>query len=461
MPSRLVARVALTLALLALPALASAQLVADGAKVEAWMGAALRANEAEDADLRRLYAQLALKTMPEHVDVLFMLGRFESYDGNYERAEELLREAIRLAPENWEVYVHLMRILGWQARYDEAFEIGDMLVEKFPEWVELLLVRGDVALWAGQHADAERHYRMALAVEPEDTLIQRKVLIAIMEADDGDRVREYLDELPRDEDDRWRSQIRRTYESGDENFRVDAAVTYSFSDPGEWAGWSIGAMGRLADPFWLGLRGSWEHRNIHSSSFTDSTLTVPAAFQLSPSMSLELAGSRTFDAQFAPAWGAETLFTHEAVPLFGYSVGYRFSRYVPLDAHTIYPSVFVRIGRFGVEPVLLATVTSDGQTSYTGRLQLLWFVSDSGRIELWGHVGTEPLEPNVALTLEAPRQAGFLLGLRQDVNPLTEMRFLYGYSTPIEDQEQGRMQAFARHTLALTFTRKFRLRRNR
>lgn len=108
---------------------------------------------------------------------------------------------------------------------------------------------GDIGRSTFPYADAAEHYRMALAVDAPDAAVQRKVLVALMEAGgDGDDVRAFLDELPPEEDDRWRGRVRRTYASGDANFRIDSAFSYTFSDPGEWVGWSIGAMGRVAEP---------------------------------------------------------------------------------------------------------------------------------------------------------------------------------------------------------------------
>ncbi|MFT6396847.1 MAG: tetratricopeptide (TPR) repeat protein [Bradymonadia bacterium] len=424
------------------------------------MNAAIEANVREDADLRRLLTRLVLKQIPESSDALFMLGRYESYDGNYDRGIDLLSEAARLSPQQWEIQIHLLRVLGWAERYEEAFALGDELLEKFPEDTEILVVCGDLALWAGEHQDAETHYRSALVLDPDSLEFQRRVLISTIESGDDDRARAYLDALPSEEDDAWRSRIRQDLASRDTNLRFDAAITYSFSDPGEWASWSLGAMARVGDPVWLGLRGSWQTRDNRGTRFTDTTLSLPMALQLRSNMGLALEGSYTFDAQFAPRWAATSVLAHDLGGGFGYSLGYRFSRYLPLDAHTIYPSVFGRVGRFGIEPVLLATATSDRQTSLTGRLKLMWYISDTGHLEVWGHVGTEPLEPNVALALDAPLEAGFLLGLQQKIRPLNSLRFIYAYSTPVGEGD-GLAQAFARHTIALAFTQKLRVRSER
>lgn len=426
-------------------------------KVEAWVEAGQRAHAAEHAADRRLYTALAAKHRQNDPDVLFAYGRALAYDADYGRAVRILRRAAALAPEYVDVRLHLLRVLGWAARWDEAERVADALLWDFPGLTDALVLRGDIALWRGEPSAAERWYREALATRPDDFELEWKLLAALMEAGDGDEVRAFLDTLPPSEDDRARARARQRYAAADANLRTDATVGYTFTDPGDWQSWSLGLSGRAASRFWVGARTEWERREFGEGvSLVDTTLALPTSILLAEGLTLSVEGAATPAADFAPRGRMVTELAHDPIPLLGYVMGYRLARYEATTAHTIYPTLSLHFWPITIEPTLVSTFTADGQTSLSGRLKLVWHVSDRGELEGWGFVGTEPIEPNLALTLDPPVQAGFLFGVGQQVAPLSRVRFLYSYSTPIEDG--GRTAGVAdRHTLVVAWVQKFRV----
>ena len=74
-------------------------------------------------------------------------------------------------------------------------------------------------------------------------------------------------------------------------------------------------------------------------------------------------------------------FSHDPVDLFGYTLGYRYSHDDRVAAHTFYPTLSLHVWRFDIEPTVLVTLTSDGQTSLTGRLKLIYHISERGAVE--------------------------------------------------------------------------------
>lgn len=290
--------------------------------------------------------------------------------------------------------------------------------------------------------------------------LQWRVLTALMEADDGDAVRAYLDTLPPEEDDRARARARMRYASGDANLRLDGTFGHTFTDPGDWSSWTLGMSWRAAAPLWIGFRSEWERRDFPAGvRLIDTTLALPTTALISDELYVAVEPAYTPDTDFAPHVRLTLQLFHDPIPLLGYSVGYRYALYTATEAHTVWPTVSLHLWPFTLEPTLVATFTSDGQTSLTGRAKLVWHVSDRGQIEAWGFVGTEPIEPYLALTVDPPVQVGGLFGVAQDVTPLSRVRFMYSYSAPLEDEERAGVNA--RHSLVVHWIQKLRIRPRR
>lgn len=427
----------------------------DEAKVDAWLAAAEEANEREDP-ARLYYARYAAKYRGDDVDVLFMLGRYLSYAQHYDASERVLRRVAAQVPEYQGVRLHLLRVLAWAERWDEARVVGDALVADFPDYVQGLVVRGDIELWQGQPYVAEVWYRRALDLEPESLELQWKVLTSLVETGDGDAVRAFLDTLPRAEDDRARARVRMRYAAADTNMRADATVGYTFTEIGDWKVVALGLSWRIAERLWLGGRTNWERRDYPDGiHFEDTTIALPITAILGREMLLTLEGAVTPSADFAPVGAATAEFSHDPLPLVGYAFGYRYAHHNLTEAHTLYPTVAVHFWPFSVEPTLVTTLTTDGQATFSGRLKGIWHASDRGSFELWGFIGSEPVEPVLALTTNPPAQGGVLFGITQLAGPLTRLRFLYSYSTPLDGTRFTGVRP--RHSLSVSLAQQFRV----
>ncbi|MCB9520875.1 MAG: YaiO family outer membrane beta-barrel protein [Myxococcales bacterium] len=440
---------------------ARAETATSSLKVAALVAAARAADDAGDTAARRQWSEAAVKASPDDVDVLFMAGRFASFDGDYDVAISRLQRATTLAPKYVDVRVHLARVLGWATRFDEARDAADAVLVLRRRDRNALELRGDVAAWAGDHRDAAGWYAMASVLAPDDVALLWKVIGAYAEADDGDAVRAYLALAPRSEDDRGRAMFREQWAASDPDGRTDASLAYTFTDPGDWVTFMAGASARVISTVWIGGRAEWQRRNFAPGVNTvDTTLAFPIAATVARRLVLSVEPAFTPRADVNPSARVTTEVAYDANALFGFIAGYRFAEYDALEAHTLYPTLSFHVWPVTIEPTLLATWTPSG-TDLTGRLKLTLDTGATGRVELWGHVGTEPLEPSVARTLSAPLQAGMLVAVTRTVRPLSQFRFTYAFSAPVDaDASSGPAGArvYRRHTLALSWTQRFRLR---
>ncbi|MFI9381442.1 tetratricopeptide repeat protein [Kutzneria sp. NPDC052558] len=127
------------------------QKVGDIAAMRYAAGQALASNP--DSEWAHRLQSLALHKLGRHMD-----------------AVDTAREAVRLAPHQWQQYVVL--VTAMIPRLDlyraEAVEAADRAVELAPQHAETHLTRGVLAGAQGNLPDAERNYREALKLDPEN-----------------------------------------------------------------------------------------------------------------------------------------------------------------------------------------------------------------------------------------------------------------------------------------------------
>lgn len=154
--------------------------------------------EMEDLDAAEAAARAALEADPKAAPALILLGRIASERGEPAEAVRLLEQALALAPEASEIHYPLG--LAYRALGDEDRAAGllsrqggvkarldDPLLEGLDDLVVsagAALNRGTRALGQGRAEDAEREFRAAIALEPEN--IRGYTNLAVVLAGKGD-----------------------------------------------------------------------------------------------------------------------------------------------------------------------------------------------------------------------------------------------------------------------------------
>jgi tetratricopeptide (TPR) repeat protein len=142
----------------------------DPASVEAWCLMAQCEQKAGDAPAMRYAASQALASNPDsewaHRLQALALHKLK----RHEEAIASAREAARLAPLQWQQYVVLVTTLIplLDKHYMEATEAADRAVELAPLQAETHLTRGVLNGAKGNLPEAERNYREALRLDPEN-----------------------------------------------------------------------------------------------------------------------------------------------------------------------------------------------------------------------------------------------------------------------------------------------------
>jgi Flp pilus assembly protein TadD len=143
----------------------------------------LRAQRTEEA--ARLLGQ-ARGSAPEHPHILYLHGFALGQLGQFEPAEEALRMALRLLPEE-AIYVRaLADLLARLERHEEALALAERAVALGPEESQNHVTLGFVAWAAGRRVLARSAYRQALALEPGDATAWNN--LGCIDLDAGDRL---------------------------------------------------------------------------------------------------------------------------------------------------------------------------------------------------------------------------------------------------------------------------------
>ena len=437
-------------------------------KAAAWNDrahAALRANNQAGA---RVAANRALKEAPNDVDLMFMVARLEGYQGQYATAEARLVGAYAMAPGYADLAIQLARTRLWDGRPEAAAGPIDAVLLKTPDNLEARILRGDIAQRLGDPIAAEHHFTMvldalatmerdALALEQEPDAVRAnaamredvewRLVMAVQDQDDDRALDALLATLPQDQDDERRAYVRDALRDRQQNVRVDAAMSNTFVETGDWLNLNLGLSARFLPRMWAGARVEWDSRRYGDLRLQDVSILAPMSLEVAPGLTLLLEGGGAPRADVVARGRARMLLEHTLTRHFGYALGYRFARYTDVDTHTVNPGLHLRAWRLTFEPMLFLTHTSLNRTHATASLQITAKLTERGSIDLTAMVGTEPVEPSLAVLRDAPTQLGILAGVSQRVGPTTRLRFLYALWTPLTEPDDIRVNT--RHTLAL------------
>lgn len=138
---------------------------------EAWQ-AVLAAHDKSGSPIALAAADEALAAFPDDLEFLAAKGRQLTLLRRFDEAEACLGRALRLAPENGTVLLHLAQLFVVLGRYEEARGLIETALA-VPGRQQLVLIRsGRLLHGMGQHLEASQLLAQAIAKAPEPSLIQ-------------------------------------------------------------------------------------------------------------------------------------------------------------------------------------------------------------------------------------------------------------------------------------------------
>jgi tetratricopeptide (TPR) repeat protein len=133
-----------------------------------FLGSAFRREER--LDQQKACYQSALRLDPDYEEAHFNLGGCYKFEGQYSKAEKHFRRAIKIDPKYGLAYAELGSVLFEKQRFSESYRMLRRSVKLEPDycWARLYFA---VANWTlGHLKEAEKQYREALRIAPEDSL---------------------------------------------------------------------------------------------------------------------------------------------------------------------------------------------------------------------------------------------------------------------------------------------------
>ncbi|MEW5910805.1 MAG: tetratricopeptide repeat protein, partial [Thermodesulfobacteriota bacterium] len=120
----------------------------------------------ETAKARDLLRQ-AIRSAPENPDPLVLYGKVEQEQKKIAGAKEAFEKAIRLDPKQKNVYIILGEIYMDENDLENAARIYGKLTEEFPDYFAAHYFMGKVNLKRGKLKEAEAYFRKSIELEPE------------------------------------------------------------------------------------------------------------------------------------------------------------------------------------------------------------------------------------------------------------------------------------------------------
>jgi predicted O-linked N-acetylglucosamine transferase (SPINDLY family) len=113
----------------------------------------------------RLY-KVVLRKIPDHFDALHLLGLVEAQRGRHDKADQLIRHALRVNANAPEVHANLGNVQRELGQLDKALDSYDAALRLKPGGPNALNGRGAVLLTLGKAPEALASFDAALALEP-------------------------------------------------------------------------------------------------------------------------------------------------------------------------------------------------------------------------------------------------------------------------------------------------------
>lgn len=120
----------------------------------------------QDLDQARQAFETAVSLDPGNPEAYGFLGESLRQLGQLQRAEPVLREAVRLGSEMPMTYENLGLCLAAQSRFEEALDYLEKAVLMEPEGIDYRLSLAGVLAQTGRLQEARRHYERVLAIKP-------------------------------------------------------------------------------------------------------------------------------------------------------------------------------------------------------------------------------------------------------------------------------------------------------
>lgn len=112
---------------------------------------------------------------PQNAQAWQQLATVEAWLNHFDLSVAAWRSVLKITPNQASAHVGLARVLYWQAKYPEASrEIDAAIVLEAPK-AEVLVLKGDVLLAAGNRAQAREIYQQAQTLAQGDSEIAKKI----------------------------------------------------------------------------------------------------------------------------------------------------------------------------------------------------------------------------------------------------------------------------------------------
>ncbi len=149
----------------------------------------------------------------ENVDEAFEEARAFAYDGEYEKAEDLLKQILEQSPDYYDIRIFLARMYSWTDRYEDGLEQTGYVLERSPSNIEALEVHITLQLWNEQPEEARQTAAAAIGHHSSDDRFwvqKARAEIALENYGEAGRALDQAEELNPSQEDvpGLRSQIR-------------------------------------------------------------------------------------------------------------------------------------------------------------------------------------------------------------------------------------------------------------
>jgi|GEM_PF-414698 len=175
----------------------------------------------------------ALKTAPQDYELNFLLTQAYAFSGQWPLALEKIEALKKLFPENSEIILFEARILSWKKDYSRAEEIYKAILRTNPDNFEAKIGLAQIAAWQGEYDRAIAAYRELLKVNSSNAEVHYLLGLTLFWSGNLREARERLKEAVELEPDNslYRETLERTLMAFQKAVEVRAELAReSFND---------------------------------------------------------------------------------------------------------------------------------------------------------------------------------------------------------------------------------------